>query len=376
MTGHKDGTVRVWRDGAMTLLAGAKLEHVMNAAFSPGGDVLVAGDNDGNVAAWDAKSLELIRVWKTAGTAAAGLAFSPDSRRLAVVDAGTARVSIIDFRDETATSFDGECERSFSAAFRGDGRTLVTGCNDGSLELLDVVTRERLGSIPDHEDPPDPDFVMDLARHPREERFAAGTEDGRVMIWHLEPAFWMRRACRRANRDAEEIPEWTGDALVPCSILLKDAPPDIRKPDVERDENDSPRVPIDMAILGGGSPSRKVSKSQSRNVSKKNGGAVLLCEAQRGQSRNQRPSGGARGQSARRGMSDSHRGTEARRGRRFFSFRRFLRLLGASVPLWFHRGPSSEPVTLGRILCAARRNEKLVVQRRGNGLRLFETLRL
>ncbi|MGZ8781855.1 MAG: WD40 repeat domain-containing protein, partial [Thermoanaerobaculia bacterium] len=250
LTGHRDGSVRLWRGSSATPLTGAKLDLVMTVAFSPDGDLFLAGDNDGNLASWNAKSLAFQRRWKTAGTAVASLAFSPDGRRVAVVDAGTARITVIDVRESTPKSFDGECERSFSAAFRSDGQTLVTGCNDGSLEILDVVTRERLGSISDHEDPPDPDFVMALARHPREDRFAAGTEDGRVMLWQLEPSFWMRRACRRANRDlAEEIPEWTGAPLVPCSRLLKDAPSDTRKPDVEPDDNEGPRIPINMAVL-------------------------------------------------------------------------------------------------------------------------------
>ena len=61
--------------------------------------------------------------------------------------------------------------------------------------------------------------------------------DGRVIIWTLDPAMWMRRACRRANRDFNQpVQGWTGPPLEPCSMLLKSTPSDEHAPDSEPDE--------------------------------------------------------------------------------------------------------------------------------------------
>jgi hypothetical protein len=248
--GYKDGRVIVLRGATSTPLAGAKLSWVMTLLFSPDGELMIAGDNGGRVVAWDTATWKVQRTWQ-AGAAAASLAFSSDGNQIAAVDAGTSRITLIDPRKNGTTAFDGNCKRAFSVAFSRDGATLVTGCDDGSLELLDVSTRERIGNLPDLEDPPEPDYVNALARSASGDRFVAGTEDGRIMLWMLDPAIWMRRACRRANRDlTDPIPGWSGSPLLPCSALLKNAPADDRKPDAGREEGRPPRIPSNVAEHG------------------------------------------------------------------------------------------------------------------------------
>ncbi len=239
--------ITVTRHGTKTDLHGIKFSTVMSILFSPRGDILVAGDNGGLVAAWDMKSLTFLRSWKAHDTVA-WMAFSPDGKQLAAVDAGTGVITLIDPYGTAVTTFEGECDRVFSAEYVQDGTKLVAGCHDGSLELLDIATHERLGVIPDNEKRDDPDFVNAMARHPRDDVFATGTEDGRIMIWRLDPAYWLRAACRRANRDLDSsVAGWTGAPLLPCSQLLLNAPPDTRRPDVEQDEDAVPRIPLSIA---------------------------------------------------------------------------------------------------------------------------------
>ena len=85
-----------------------------------------------------------------------------------------------------------------SVAFLGE--RLVTGCEDGSLELLDPAERQSIVRLPDH-DPGYGKQVNALAVHGAS--VAAGSENGRVMLWNLDPQWWMRRACRRAGTDAK-----------------------------------------------------------------------------------------------------------------------------------------------------------------------------
>jgi WD40 repeat protein len=243
--GYTDGRVIVTRDNKPTPLGGVKLSYVLALVFSPDGKLLVAGDNNGLIAAWDTSSWKLSRSWKT-NRAGAWLSFSPDGSTLASVDAGTPQITLIDPRQPGVTAFHGECKRVFSAAFTADGTLLATGCSDGSLELFDTATRASLGTMPDYGH--SPDFVEALARHPRDDRFAAGTEQGRIMIWTLDRPVWLRRACRRANRDlTTPIAGWTGKPLEPCSALLLNAPSDEHKPDVQPDEDKTLRIPPNVA---------------------------------------------------------------------------------------------------------------------------------
>src|SRR5262245_34047377 len=72
--------------------------HLWDLALSPDGRVLSAGDNDGRVILWDARTMRRVGIPLYAGYWTGWEAFSPDSRRLAVeVGAGSgARVVVVD----------------------------------------------------------------------------------------------------------------------------------------------------------------------------------------------------------------------------------------------------------------------------------------
>jgi WD40 repeat protein len=119
-------------------------------AFSPDGRWLAAGGGwpfgvHGPVQVWnlgDGKTLSLL----DPPDGAYGLAFSADGRFLAVAGIERDGVRVLDLQTrKQACHFDGQ-EYS-TVAFAPDGRSLATGCNDGSILVWDLEAK-HLGPTP------------------------------------------------------------------------------------------------------------------------------------------------------------------------------------------------------------------------------------
>ncbi|HEX9941453.1 MAG TPA: hypothetical protein VGG03_05510 [Thermoanaerobaculia bacterium] len=232
-TGGEDGRVSLWRrDSDPSGFRETPLETgaapgqptgtIMDLTFSPDGRLLAAGDNGSRVLLWDLASLRRLRTWEVAG-GTTDLAFSPDSRRLAVVNGGNQQITLLDpQREGVPNQLAGDCPRVFSVAFHGEGRFLVTGCEDGSLEHLEISPWRSLGRLRAYGE-----FVYSLSPIRDGKTIAAGTSDGRVLVWDFAEESWTRRACRRANRNLpDDIKNRSALPSDLCSRLLRDAPPE------------------------------------------------------------------------------------------------------------------------------------------------------
>ncbi|HEX3525520.1 MAG TPA: TIR domain-containing protein [Thermoanaerobaculia bacterium] len=231
-TGGQDGRVSLWQRDSSGGLKENPLHSdvppvkppdiIMDLAFSPDGKLLAAGDNSTHVYLWDAASLRRLQTW-TVPNGTTNLAFSPDSRQIAVVNGGDGEITMLDpRRADVPKARSGVCKRAFSVAFREGGRFLVTGCDDGSLEQIEINPWRSLGSLRAGSD-----FVYSLATSRDPALTAAGTADGRVVLWDLDPASWKRRACRRVNEDLpEDIRKATSLSADLCGQLLRNAPPE------------------------------------------------------------------------------------------------------------------------------------------------------
>jgi WD40 repeat protein len=227
-TGGEDGRVSLWRRESgsgqfrETPLKTAPERSggwIMDLAFSSDGRLLAAGDNEEQILLWDATSLRHLKTWQVPG-GTVDLTFSPDDRRLAVVNGGNEQITLLDpRRDEVPEPKAGTCPRVFSVAFRREGHFLITGCDDGSLEHLEVDPWRSLGRLQAYGE-----FVYSLSPIRDGKIMAAGTSDGRVLIWDLDEESWARRACRRANRDLSENLEGVPSGL--CKRLLQNVNPE------------------------------------------------------------------------------------------------------------------------------------------------------
>jgi WD40 repeat protein len=147
-TGHKDGSVKLWRlpaGKAITTLAGHK-NAVNQLAFSPDGKALASADwptvRDGGtpdetqtVRLWDVVAHEQRHVWGLAGHP--DLTFSPDSRHLAITAADVLTVRHVKSGKARARLGSGEVGLLRATAFSPDGRLLAWSAGD-VVRLFDL----------------------------------------------------------------------------------------------------------------------------------------------------------------------------------------------------------------------------------------------
>jgi hypothetical protein len=140
--GGDQGSVRVWDvvTGVLVRSFEGPSGWVRSVAWRPDGRVLAAGDDTGTVFLWDtATGRERGRLTGHPGRVRS-VAWSPDGRLLASAGghgAGTVRVWDAATGASLATPGAGE-RRALAVAWRPDGRWLAVGYDDGAVQLVDV----------------------------------------------------------------------------------------------------------------------------------------------------------------------------------------------------------------------------------------------
>jgi WD40 repeat protein len=206
-SGGQDGTIRLWNvaDGQelpepaghsfpVARLADRTLP-IARMAFSPDGETLAAVNLDGGVNLWDVKTRQPREPVRSHKGPVLAVAFSPDGRWLATGGADRS-VQLIDrasgqrlppFRTESPIT---------SLTFSPDSKTLSATCfaPGPSLHLWDITTRKALPPRTGHTT-----HVMGIAYHPAGSRVATASLDGTVRLWNTAGAEESRTLIRQVG---------------------------------------------------------------------------------------------------------------------------------------------------------------------------------
>ena len=172
--------------------------RVESLSFSADGRMLaIAGgapSEFGEIQLWNVAEQKLVRAIRTSRDSVYGVSLSPDGTRVAV---GCADKLVRAFAVDSGAEImkcDNHIDWVFGTAFSKDGTRLVSASRDKAVKLIDVATGHLIDDINIPREP-----VVSLARHPREDIVAFGSDAGAVRLHKIAP-----RGGRLAEGDNKE----------------------------------------------------------------------------------------------------------------------------------------------------------------------------
>ncbi len=156
---------------------------INSVAFSPDSKTMAAVDADGGIYLWDIPAGHRVTTLPDPGKQAViSVAFSPDGKTLAVVDAdGSIYLWDIPAGNLVVTLSASTDRAVNSAAFSPDGKTLATADAAGMTYLWDIPTRHRVATLPD----PGKQAVNSTAFSPDGKTLATADAAGVTYLWDI-----------------------------------------------------------------------------------------------------------------------------------------------------------------------------------------------
>src|SRR5439155_1481319 len=211
--GSLQGNIRVWNEGAQTLLLNlsAHIDAVYSLAFSPDGRRLASGSSDGTVKLWDLSRGVL--PWTCNHTnIVCAIAFATDGSMVASGGLD-AVVRLWDVTSGTnLQTLSGQGSGVSGLAWSPDGRLLAFCCLDGNIRMshLQETQSDPLVTI----DAAHTNWVPTMAFAPNGRLLASGGWDRTVKLWDVAS----RHLCQTL-RHLERVGAlaWSGDGRVIAS---------------------------------------------------------------------------------------------------------------------------------------------------------------
>ncbi len=156
-------------------------------SFSPDGNLLVQGDDQGIIRVWDVKSGYCLKSFQGHAGHIWSVAFSPDGKTFAtggddeIVKLWKAGKETEEKRGSCLMTFQGHTTMVWSAAISPDGKLLASGGFERTVKLRKVQVEDSLKVLQGHEN-----FVWSVAFSPDSSLLASGNNDGEIRLWEVE----------------------------------------------------------------------------------------------------------------------------------------------------------------------------------------------
>jgi len=174
------GTLRAWRWRTGEIEFEQDLgRRATSMRPSPDGSILVCALDDGRIQVRDAVSGALLRMLAPSEGLCERVTVSLDGSRIASTHHGNL-IRLWDARSGRLLGELGARRPVFSVLFARDGRALVVGAWDGSIDVWDLATRARLSTLEGHSQ-----RVNSLTLGADGSLFASASNDGTVRLWDV-----------------------------------------------------------------------------------------------------------------------------------------------------------------------------------------------
>ncbi|MBD2347033.1 WD40 domain-containing protein [Anabaena subtropica] len=180
--GDSNGEIHLWRvaDGQQILIFRGHSNWVVSLAFSPDGRILASGSSDCTVRLWDVSTGQCLHTLGEHGNEVWSVVFSPNGDRLAsACDDHIVRLWLVS-TGECLKTFQGHTNWVLSVAFGLDGETLVSGSDDNTIRLWNINTGKCLKILQGHSD-----GIRSISLSPDGQTLASSSDDQTIRLWNL-----------------------------------------------------------------------------------------------------------------------------------------------------------------------------------------------
>jgi WD40 repeat protein len=146
LNGEGAGLIRDLTTGSERNL-NLKLGEVMGVTFSPNGKLFAAASGQGLAKLWEATTLQELRTLRGVLLGVHSVAFSPDSKRLAIGSSGLEAIKLWDVESsQELLTLEGEGSLFTRTAFSPDGNVLGSMSDGGVLHLWHAPSWEEIAA--------------------------------------------------------------------------------------------------------------------------------------------------------------------------------------------------------------------------------------